>query len=290
MKRMVTLGLMTFVGFVVGCTNETDDTANILPQVVPDIVDTGNDDVPKQDGVPSCEGGADTNAFPGTYRFSLIDILRVGSQEKGQPTAIQLNILQSQWKVDIDEYKLNILLVVDSVVDAAATLWVGSGVGLSASELCLETQASSPTFTAEHQNKSFTFTLPQADRIYIYAQDHDGTTFNCTPDPKAPDAIPLSGVTGTATFGDNPCTLKGTITGCLSVEETKTICTCLAKCSGSQHADCPGCPAGALPLYGLLGGIQPSPECKTATGVDGFVIMVDFEAAWIGPPPTNCSE
>lgn len=290
MKRIGMLGWIVGLGLVMGCTNKTDDTANVLPQVVPDVVDVSTADIPKQEGEPSCEGGAETNAFPGTYRFSLIDILRVGSQEKGQPAAIQLNILQSQWKEDIGEYKLNILLVVDSVVDSGASLWVGSGVGLSAPELCLETQASSPLFSADFQDDVFTFTLPKADRIYIYAQDHDGTTFNCTPDPQLPDAIPLSGVSGTATFGDNPCSLKGTITGCLSVEETKTICTCLKKCSGSQHADCPGCPAGAVPLFGLLGGIQASPECKTATGVDGFIIQVDFEADWVGPPPADCAD
>ncbi len=254
---------------------------------------------------------ADTTAgggepmLPATYRFDCIDVVQMGDGNgDGEPDgeAIQALLLENTWAADIDAFKLNIMLTVRSRDDAAgmAELLIGSGIGPDAGNLCTEpTTASDPraaTFDAAAAawqpsgaegscaeaatggafGGTYTFQTASEDTVYIYAQDTDGTVFNCVPDGSSPNAVPLHAIEATVTADEDEQTAAGQLTGCLVDAEAQVLCSCLGQCTGTAHADCGGCPDGSVPLAQLLGGVGPTDRCTEIMGEAAYDLTVGF--------------
>ena len=307
---MVMMGLLPGAG---ACGDDGGGT-NVLPTTSDDgNADTtatgpGSETGP---GTSVDEATADTTAggggpvFPATYRFDCIDVVQMGDGNgDGEPDgeAIQALLLENTWAADIAAYKLNIMLTVRSRDDAAgmAELLIGSGIGPDASDLCTEpTTAGDPrpaSFDASVATwqpsdaqgacaeaaaggsfgGTYTFETPPEDTIYIYAQDTDGTVFNCVPDGSSPNAVPLHALQATVTVDEDENVSAGELTGCLVDAEAQNLCSCLGQCAGTPHADCGGCPDGSVPLAELLGGVGPTTRCTDLMGETAYDLTVAF--------------
>ena len=268
---------------------------------------------------------ADTTAgggevmLPATYRFDCIDVVRMGDGDgDGEPDgeAIQALLLENTWAADIAAFKLNIMLTVRSRDDAAgmAELLIGSGIGPDASDLCTEpTTAGAPrpaSFDAAAATwqpsgaegtcaeaaaggafgGTYTFEVPADDTIYIYAQDTDGTVFNCVPGGGAPNAVPLHAVRSTVTMDESGEVVAGELTGCLLASEAQDLCSCLSNCQGVGHPDCGGCPDGSVPLAALLNGVGPTEGCTNLMGDTAYDMRVRFATQRVGDDvPMTCA-
>jgi hypothetical protein len=194
------------------------------------------------------------------------------------------------------------MLTVRSRDDTAgmAELVIGSGIGPDAGDLCAEpTTAGDPRpagFDAAEAawqpsgaegacaepagagafGGTYTFEVDAADTIYIYAQDTDGTVFNCVPGGSAPNAVPLHAITATVTVDEAEDVSAGQLSGCLVDAEAQVLCSCLGQCAGSPHADCGGCPDGSVPLAQLLGGVGPTDHCTDLMGETAYDLTVRF--------------
>lgn len=312
--RAGALGMMMMVGLLPwagACGDDGGGGNNVLPTAS----DSGTGDVTAGSGSGPGETTvaetADTTAggggpmLPATYRFDCIDVVRMGDgNADGEPDgeAIQAVLLENTWAADIAAFKLNIMLTVRSRDDAAgmAELLIGSGIGPDASGLCTEpTTATGPrpasfdASVATWQPSSvegscaeaaaggsfggtYTFEVATDDTIYIYAQDTDGTVFNCVPGGGAPNAVPLHAIEATVTVDEDERVAAGELTGCLVDSEAQTLCSCLGECVGSPNPDCGGCPDGSVPLAQLLGGVGPTTRCTELMGETAYDLTVGF--------------
>ena len=264
------------------------------------------------DGTADSTGGGGI-VFPQAYRFECVDIQILGDSDG---TALQAQLLESTWNNDIDNYKLNIIFEVASRDDAAGTGTVGirSGIGTGASDLCVEASSESDIFDitydasitaweptdAEEQcsamaaggaasGGTYELVLGATDTVFIYAQDTDGTTFNCTADEALPDAVPIRAVEATLTSSTDGGSMAGTLLGCLGEDEAEALCSCLGMCiAGQMNENCAGCPNGSIPLRSLLGDIQPSQRCSDLLGVSAYDIGMGFTASALPNVPTTC--
>jgi len=266
---------------------------------------------------PSAEGTADSTGggtvFPQAYRFECVDIQILGDADG---TALQAQLLETTWNSDIDAYKLNIIFEVASRDDEAGTGTVGirSGIGTDASDLCSEPTSESdivpitydasitawePTDAEEQcsamagagaaSGGTYELALGPNDLVYIYAQDTDGTTFNCTADDALPDAVPIRAVEATLTASVDGGSMAGTLLGCLAEDEAEALCSCLGQCiAGQMNENCAGCPEGSVPLRSLLGDILPSQRCTDLIGVPAYDIGLGFTASALPSVPTTC--
>lgn len=306
---MMMMGLLPWAG---ACGDDGSVPDNTLPTASDSS--SGSGDVTAGSG-PGGETTvaetADTTAggggptLPATYRFDCIDVVRMGDGDgDGEPDgeAIQALLLENTWAADIAAFKLNIMLTVRSRDDAAgmAELLIGSGIGPDASGLCTEpTTATGPrpadfdASVATWQPSgaegacaeaaaggsfggTYTFEVSADDTIYIYAQDTDGTVFNCVPGGGAPNAVPLHAIEATVTVDEDERVAAGELTGCLVDSEAQTLCSCLGECVGSPHPDCGGCPDGSVPLAQLLGGVGPTTRCTDLMGETAYDLTVGF--------------
>jgi hypothetical protein len=302
---MIMMGLLPLAG---ACGDDGGGT-NVLPTTgdASSGVTVSSGPAPESSG----DATADTTAggggpeLPATYRFDCIDVVQMGDGNgDGEPDgeAIQALLLENTWTADIDAFKLNIMLTVRSRDDAAgmAELLIGSGIGADAGSLCTEpTTASDPrpasfdATMAEWQPSSadgtcaeaaaagmfggtYSFETAAEDIVYIYAQDTDGTVFNCVPDGSSPNAVPLHAIQATVTVDTNENIAAGQLTGCLVDAEAQTLCSCLGQCTGAANPDCGGCPDGSVPLAQLLGGVGPTTRCTEIMGEMAYDLTVGF--------------
>jgi hypothetical protein len=306
------LGLVMMGGLLLGtgaCGDDGEGGTNILPTTSGASGDTtaGSEAGPVTEG----DATADTTAggggpmLPATYRFDCIDVVEMGDGNgDGEPDgeAIQAILLENTWAADIAAFKLNIMLTVRTRDDASgmAELLIGSGIGPSAGDLCTEpTTASDPrpaSFDAAAAvwqpsgangacaepaaggsfGGTYDFEVGATDTIYIYAQDTDGTVFNCVPGGGAPNAVPLHAIRATVTVNEDETVAAGQLSGCLVDAEAQSLCSCLGQCTGSAHEDCGGCPNGSVPLAQLLGGVGPTDNCTSLMGQTAYDLTVGF--------------
>lgn len=281
-----------------GACGGGEDPPNMLPS------GSGTSD-PSTTEITADTTAAPPVSFPATYRFDCIDIIELGdSDNDGQPDggAIQANVLEGVWGDDIADYKLNVMLAVRDRDEAAgtATVVVGSGIGATADALCTEPTTAGAEQTAgfelgtgqwqpsgtpgtcadpasgEGFGGTYSFELSAADTIYVYAEDDDGTVFNCVPGGASPDAVPLHAVRATVTVDATEQISAGQLTGCLVDTEAQALCSCLDECSGIPHADCGGCPDGATPLAELLGDVGTTEPCTQIMGEPAYDLTVGF--------------
>ncbi len=263
--------------------NELDDSLNALPQLEQGE-DAGRDSGPEhRDQGPGPEdlgprgdvhdGGLPQIALPATYRFECIDVMRLGSAGEED---FQTRLLETQWNLDIPDFKLNILFDFIEADAAAGTakFQVRSGVGSAGDALCGEAQSDSPVFDAQLTTRrqehrvhpdfrpdrgqcvdtetaatesgaygSILADLTRDDLLYIYAEDDplegqdEGIAFNCTADDQVPDAVPLRGARASVTVTPDGEQVIGVITGCLTHSEGSALCSCLGTCTGSTGPD-----------------------------------------------------
>ena len=315
------LALVSSLG-ALGCTNGEGNEPNVLPD--PSGADTtsgtstGSTTLPVETGSDSGSdsGTSDDDPVPVTYRFDCVDIQGVGDADG---TAIQAQVLESTWGNDIDSFKLNIMLEVESRDPASgeAQLGIRSGVGPDASDLCAEentisdpipvsfiegdtrwgasnTDGECSTSMAGTDGSTYEMQLPPERVVYIYAQDDDTTTFNCTPDAATPDAVPIRAVQAEVSTNAVENAIWGTLTGCLLQSDAAALCSCLGSCSGDGPDDlqtegvCAGCPTGGNPLEVLLGGVNPSDNCTAVMGAPAFDLRIGFSARALPSVPTAC--
>jgi len=293
-----------------GCGDDGNGEENVLPtasasgSTTASSASTGTT-MSEDDLTADTTAGGSGATFPATYLFDCIDIIEMGdSNGDGMPDgdAIQVTLLENTWASDIAAFKLNIMLTVLERDDAAgtATIVVGSGVGTSAADMCLEPTSLSPenaaTFdagsaqwqpsnaqgsciepaTGDGFGGTYTFELSANEAIYIYAEDDDGTVFNCVPGGAAPNAVPLHAVTATVTLDANEQVAAGRLTGCLVDSEAQELCSCLGECAGAANPDCGGCPDGSVPLAVLLGDVGPTDDCTATMGETAYELTVGF--------------
>lgn len=302
------------VGMLLGagaCGGDDEGGQNVLPTASASGSGESTADSTAAGPETGVEPTADTTAgtevmFPATYRFDCIDIVQIGDSDgDGQPDgeAIQGTLLENTWAADIDAFKLNIMLTVSSRDDAAgmAELRIGSGIGTDASDLCTEPTTvsdsrmagfdpadaqwqpsgasgtcSEPASSGDGLGGTYTFELGPTDTVYIYAEDDDGTVFNCVPGGGAPNAVPLHAIVATVTVDASEQLAAGQLSGCLVDSEAQALCSCLGECTGAANPDCGGCPDGAVPLAQLLGGVGATDNCTALMGETAYDLTVGF--------------
>lgn len=295
-----------------GCGGKEGNEPNALPSAP---ASTGSQDDDDDDDVAMPTEGVDTegpDAFPRTYRFDCVDIQIVGD---GDGEAFQAIVLENAWSNDIRDHKLNILLTVTERDDAAGTakLQVTSGVGTSNGDLCNEPNSISQEYDATFEPMvaswtdasdemgmcsrdgagtsaagTYQLSLGPDDVVYVYAEDDDGTTFNCTESPDIPDAVPIRAVEARVTVDPGEQVGYGNLLGCLAVSEAAALCSCIGACIGEPHPDCGGCPNGSRPLSVLLDGINPSSRCTDLLGEDAFDLQLGMVTEVLGHVPEAC--
>ncbi len=303
------------------CTNGEGDEPNALPE--PPSADASTSAGPTT-SEPMTTTGLDTGAgsgsgdmveLPATYRFDCIDIQGVGDADG---TAFQAQVLENTWSADIANFKLNILLEVASRNEAGgAVLGIRSGVGPEAAGMCTQPDTISDLIdvvfatddvrwgpadgigecsvpTTGTTGNTYTMELGAERVVYIYAEDDDTTTFNCTPDQATPDAVPIRAVQAEVSTNPEETRVWGTLNGCLLESEATQLCSCLGECAGEGPDDlqtegaCAGCPVGGNPLNVLLGGVNPSPNCTDALGEPALDLKIGFAASRLPDVPTAC--
>lgn len=294
------------------CGGKEGNTPNILPTPVGTSTGAADDGVGPLTGDTAMEtetGGG--SMFPAGYRFDCIDIQIIGD---GDGEAFQAIVLENAWTGDIKASKLNILLTVLERDDEAGTalLQFGSGIGPTASELCSQSDTATAAHAASYAPGAvdwqdarseqmcskdgagaegagtYTFALGAQDVVYVYAEDDDGSSFNCVPGGAAPNAVPIRAVEATVTMAPGEQVGFGELTGCLNVAEATTLCSCIGTCFGEPDPACGECPAGSRPLAGLLQGINPSTRCTELMGEDSFDLRLGFVTEALGYVPEMC--
>jgi hypothetical protein len=321
-RKFLVLGgaMLTLSWGSLGCPSDDGEEMNVLPTAGADSGDSGSADgtptTTDPTGVDDSSGGGMVE-FPQTYRFDCIDIRVVGDGDgdgEADGTAFQANVLQNAWSNDIAGFKLNILLTVNERDDAGGTamVTVGSGVGTSAADMCVEaTTANGVTYQAGYAagtgewggagpdtcseastdaaGGTYTFGLTTNDVIYVYAEDDDGTTFNCNPTGAFPNAVPIRAVEAVVTVASDAGPGYGELTGCLTEAEAGQLCSCLGACLGdTAHPDCGGCPNGSTPLASLLSGVGPSNRCTDLMGESAFDLTIGFSVSSVPTEPVLC--
>jgi hypothetical protein len=249
---------------------------------------------------------------PATYRFGCIDIQQAGSADDA---SIQANLLQDNWANDIANHRLNIMVDFLTLDDASgdASMMIRSGIGTSNDNLCSEPNSDSATLPvtfdpaetlwgfddeagkcakpAGSGASSFgTFNLQTGpeDVIYIYAEDDDGQSFNCTSND-SPDAVPIHAVDATFTMSDDESVAWGSLTGCLVEAEAEQLCSCLGTCVPPEEPD-PNCDCNpdAIPLRDLLLGVTATDNCTEIMGEPAFDMTLAFVADRLPNIPVAC--
>ncbi len=285
-----------------GCPSDDTGGSNVLPTASATGNDTG---MTSSESVDTTAGGG-AISFPSTYRFDCIDIVEIGDGNgDGQPDgeSIQGVFLENTWAADIAAFKLNIMLSVRERDDAGgpAVIVIGSGVGPNAMDLCSEPTTVSGDLQAVYDpagavwqpspstdacaeaaaddvqfGGTYSFDLPSDDTVYIYAEDDDGTVFNCVPGGGSPDAVPLHAIRAVVTMNEDETVASGQLTGCLVDSEAQALCSCLGECSGPVNPECAGCPDGSTPLAVLLGKVGPTDACTEIMGETAYDLTVGF--------------
>jgi hypothetical protein len=257
--------------------------------------------------------GAIPADLPAAFRFDCIDVRQLGEPAEDLP--LQAQVLENAWSADINDYKLNIILEVQSRDDAAGTAQLGirSGVGFGADDQCFVAESASEiidigwdpavstwavadeevcsTPATASLGGDYSLQLSPADRFDVYAEDDDGTMFNCTPDPAVFDAVPIRAVAAQVTANATGDGVAGELTGCLLETEADSLCSCLVECSGEglqTEGECAGCPTGGTSLRNLLGNIAPSARCTTLMGENAFDLRIAFSASALPQVPPTC--
>lgn len=302
MRRLV---FLAFAAALLGCGWNYTPTDNILPS--PNAEDSSSGPTLPPD-IGGETGGVED--VPATYRLDCIDIKSLGDADE---TVFQVVTLQNTWAADIAGFKLNILidLLAEDEASGTGTITVRSGIGGDWTDQCAEPQTESAEFpitfepgvtqweptdaeglcaapASEGGGGTYTLELGANELVYIYAEDNDGTAFNCSLQGGTPDAIPISALSATLTGSVDRSVLAGTLTGCMAESDAQNTCSCLSICSGNEHPDCPGCPAGAVPLGLLLGGINTTQHCSDLLGVPAFDITLEFTARRLPAVPMTC--
>ena len=268
---------------------------------------------------PDSDAQVAESSLLGTYRIDCIKIEQLGSVDAD---AFQTQFLGIAWTADIRDFKLNIMVDVHALdADAGtATLQIRSGIGADEFTLCGEKTTVSPpsdgTFdpgtarirpttdperlddglcaddtaanvaTAEG---TATFQLATDELVWIYAEDNDKTTFNCTADPAEPDAVPLHRVSADIVFGPGGSWAAGRLHGCLNLAEAEVLCSCIGSCQGAPgEGPCVGCPDGSKPLASQLAGVTPSDKCTDIMGEPSFDLVASFSALQLPSVPEVC--
>ncbi len=295
---------------VAACSNPTDDRVNIFPftgvsaDATPDVVE-------------------EIIVDPTSESF-LVDCIRIENLGNVGPEGFQTQFLGRAWTADITARKLNIIFDVigRNVGGGALTLQLHSGIGTSLSDMCNEPTSDSPivegSFVVDGGDKvpfptpgdedpcivdkpgetglgdKGTVELGTDDRVFIYAEDDNGVPFNCTSDP-TPDAVPLRAIHFTITLTPDGTRAAGRLTGCLSLREATSLCSCIGKCAGANgpgdvqaEGPCEGCPLGGKPLSTQLAGVKPTPKCTALLGEDAFDLDANFSATRMPSKPLTC--
>jgi hypothetical protein len=263
-----------------------------------------------------CEAEESTGALV-AYRFSCMDVRQIGDADG---SVLQAMVLENAWNGDIQSYALNVVLSVLSrdLPTMTATVSMGSGVGMSSSQLCQQhdtltgplvidhdpeigswmssQQASTCSTPSSGVNHAGTYTLELGanEVVYLYAEADDGTPFHCRPNPSPPDALPLRAVHAEWTANAAEDELAGVLTGCLLESEAEAVCSCIGACAGDGPGDvqtegeCAGCPQGAHPFRSLLGAIGTSDRCSAIVGAPAFDLTLGFTAHALPSIPETC--
>ena len=304
-RRLYALGLAAVVLGGLGCGFNYSPSDNVLPNP---NADGGSTD----EGPPPVETGetGGVEDVPATYRLDCIDIQMLGD---ANDEVFQVATLQNTWAADISNFRLNILIdLLSEDPDAGTgTVTIRSGVGGGWSDQCTQPDTESAEFpvtfetgvtrwepasgegtcAAEAQSggsATYQLELGAQELIYIYAEDNEGTAFNCSLEAGAPSAIPIAALSATITGTADRNGLAGTLTGCMAQAGAQNICSCLSACNGNVHPDCPGCPNGAVPLGVMLGGINTTSHCSDLLGEPAFDVTLEFSARRLPSVPATC--
>lgn len=296
-----------------GCGWNYEPSDNVLPS--PPAAEGSSSDADSDDptlDTDSAETGEPATDFPATYRFDCMDIKAVGDAD---PEVFQVATLQTTWAADIANFKLNILVDVlsEDPDTGAGEITIRSGVGTGWSDQCGQGQGTDsamfelgydPAITlwepsaAEGQCASaidsaggagtYTLDLGAQDQVFIYSEDNDGTSFNCSLDAGKPNAIPVYALKASISLTEDRSQMAGTLTACMVESEALQICSCLGVCAGNVHPDCEGCPGGAVPLGLLLGGINSTQACTELMGETAYDFVFEFRARRLPAVPESC--
>jgi hypothetical protein len=305
----------------VGCQPKEDTSENVFASASASAGST-SDPTTTTTGGPTSETsgidfgtGSDGGDVPATFRFDCVDIQGVGNADG---TVIQAQVLENTWSADITNYKLNIMLaVVERDPDAGtASLGIRSGIGPDAGNLCTEPSSESDLIVVDYARDqvlwepvstpgecsamatgtaggTYDMALTADVIVYIYAEDDNTVTFNCTPDD-SPDAVPIRAVHAQVSTNAEDTRIAGTLTGCLVATEAMGLCSCLATCNNDGPGDiqtegvCAGCPTGGQPLDVLLGDVGTSQRCTDLVGADAYDLVLGFTATRLPNVPTTC--
>ncbi|MSP73024.1 MAG: hypothetical protein EXR76_12840 [Myxococcales bacterium] len=297
------------------CVGHPDGSPNILPT----LPEAGPVDLAP---VPDLGDGGLPSLYPATYRFQCLHIHKLGEVAPDGTPPAQAGILNNLWQSDISRYRLNILIGIEAFDDVSniARTFIASGVGLDDLLQCREPTTDSvrfdspvefgePQFAPAPMGELTTCAIdgagtealgttrvvvPAESAVYIYAQDENNTTFNCTPDEALPQAVPLRHVRADATISSDTGRLTGELKACLTASDIANLCSCIGACAAIGPDDvqpsgsCGGCPKGAIPLGVQLAGLRSSPACEALVGGDAYELVASFNAQRLPGVPEVC--
>jgi hypothetical protein len=240
-----------------------------------------------------------------------MDVQVLGSADS---ESIRAGLMEGTWGSDIAGFRLNLLVDFLSLDEASGTgeLMVRSGIGKNNNDQCTEPNSDSQVFPVTFQPGvsaysaddsegmcskedttspafgTFQLDLQPQDVLYIYAENNQGVSFNCTSDP-TPDAVPIRAVSATFTLSEDEQTAWGNLTACMAEAEAETICACLGQCLNPDppHALC-GCNEAASPLSDLLVGVTTTDECTALMGEPAFDVQIGFTTPRLPNIPERC--
>ncbi len=315
-------------GLAFACSGNPDDAANTLPEWPAAPADASGPPSsphdafhpPASDAGDAGDGGP--SLFPGAFRFECIHIHKLGELTAAGQQPFQAGVLNRLWSSDIRDHRLNILIGIDSLgADNNAQVFIGSGIGIDDATQCREPTTDGTHFAAPIQKGKTQYvadpanaatsctadppagstafgtldvTVPSTDAIYIYAQNQKGVTFNCTPDPDLPQAVPLRQVRAVVTVADGGGDVAGELTACLTKADILTLCSCIGDCPATDTSDlqtegtCGGCPKGAAPLTAQLAGLRATQDCVDRTGGEAYELKATFFAHRLPGQPDVC--
>lgn len=321
------------VGLVPGCTDDAGSEENVFPSdgttaamtttpmtmTTTATTSTSNVSMTSTTALPTDTDPPETDTSvvdtPRTYRFSCIDIQGIGN---AGPDAFQAQVLENTWVADIAATKINILLEVieEDLAAGEGMIGIRSGVGPAPASLCTEPSTESPAYPVTvtdadvrwvptdaagecsvpgsgDAGRTYVLDLSGEDLVYIYSEDDNTVTFNCTPGA-TPDAVPLRALQAEVSVDPTLQTISGSLVGCLGLAEGAGLCSCLGMCAATGPDDvqadgeCGGCPTGAVPLTTLLGDVGASDNCTNLLGEPAFDLTIGFVAQRLPTPPTTC--
>jgi len=289
-----TLLALCALPFAVGCENEVDDSANILPSNDMMVQDAAP---PAPDGGATCRDCLEVGMW---YRFDTLTVETLaGEVHPAVPT------LNAAWAADVENKELNILFEIMAIEGDTISIRAINAALLGEGDICLlpDTAVDLTIASDAPGGCEFTTTEPAGINVYAGTTDHSKS---CAPNRPIANSIPVEQLqlTNGVNADCSRITTGKVVEAAIPATALTEVCTCLAGLTGpatlcpeldadyaADNGSCAGCNLGYQPLgelVALVGGSELKTECTDAAGGPAVCLSASFEAVRLDASPANC--